>query len=175
MAATNDNWVCIALLLSLCLGKCYGNRVGRLGQYSTMDHKDAKEMVRLNHGKNISPSIHEVGDSSSSSYTRPAGNGGDEYEEDPPVGIGIGYHYVPPVRSGTGPGKGYGGINIPPLSIDITAITDIIGGAGDQLRGYSGCSYRGYDDDDVHVIVDELIQRTRDLTKKLDERCLMRS
>ena len=58
MAAAN--WVCIALLLSLCLGMCSGsgNRVG-------LSNKDAKELVNLNQGNNINHSTHEVGTSSS--------------------------------------------------------------------------------------------------------------
>ncbi|XVF25816.1 hypothetical protein REPUB_Repub13aG0246200 [Reevesia pubescens] len=59
MAAAN--WVCIAILVSLCSGMCYGNRVG----LSTMD-KLAKELVNSNQGNNISNSMQEVGNSSSS-------------------------------------------------------------------------------------------------------------
>ncbi|XVE88029.1 hypothetical protein DITRI_Ditri19aG0035700 [Diplodiscus trichospermus] len=69
MAAAN--WVCLALLISLCLGMCSGKRLG----LSAMD-KDARELVSLNQVNNISHSTHEVGAPSSS-----VGNGAVIHEE----------------------------------------------------------------------------------------------
>lgn len=138
MAAAN--WVCRALLLSLSLGLCHGNRAGLVTFKDDVVAKD-DQMV----SKNMSNSVHEVGDQASS----PGNINGDNklvYRGYLPIGDGV--------------FCSTDGCN------DHIIVPDprrfIVG--CDQLSGYSQCQWRL---NDVNTIWDNL----RLIQEKLDETC----